>query len=151
VYDYTNELARNAALMFEKAWGTKVFQGDQAHYGRMPIIPLPNGDSVSDMVAKTLMAYLQSAENITAFLPFIPIEFVLFSAFFSHLSIFSSLFFTSVFLVLNSGKKTLCLRLSCQIYNTMEEYEKLADVISKMKGNYNIVSLAVDVAREYLS
>ena len=62
--------------MFEKAWGTKVFQGDQDHYGRMPIIPLPNGDAVSDIAAKTLMAYLQSTENTTVFLPFIPVKFV---------------------------------------------------------------------------
>jgi len=123
VMNYTNELARNAAQMFEKAWGTKVFQGDQEHYGRMPIIPLPNGDNVSDVAAKTLMAYLQSSENVTVFLPFIPID----------------------------GKKTLCLRLSCQIYNTLEEYQRLAEIISNMKGQYNVVSLATDVALEYLA
>jgi len=123
VWQYTNDLATKAAQMFEKAWGTKIFQGDPEHYGRMPIIPLPNGDTLSDMVAKTLMAYLQSSENITVFLPFIPIN----------------------------GRKTLCLRLSVQIYNTMEEYQRLADIISKMKGEYNIVSLATDVAREYLA
>ena len=148
MWNYTNELARNAAAMFEKAWGTKVFQGDQAHYGRMPIIPLPNGDTVSDLAAKTLMAYLQSSENTTVFLPFIPIKFVSFPFFFIHVFNWFSLF---EFGHLNSGKKTLCLRLSCQIYNTMEEYVKLADIISKMKGQYNVVTLATNVALEYLS
>jgi len=123
VWEYTNELARRAAAMFALKWGTKIFQEDQDHYGRMPIIPLPKGDAVSDIAAKTLMAYLQSSEKTTVFLPFIPVD----------------------------GRKTLCLRLSCQIYNTMEEYERLAKIISDMNGDYNVVALASSVALEYLA
>eukprot|EP01106_Pelomyxa_sp_JSP_P018282 TRINITY_DN81_c0_g1_i6.p1 TRINITY_DN81_c0_g1~~TRINITY_DN81_c0_g1_i6.p1 ORF type:complete len:677 (-),score=206.96 TRINITY_DN81_c0_g1_i6:74-2050(-) len=116
-WEYCNTLAVKAVKLLEEAWGTKVFQGTPDHYGRQPIMPLPRGQNLKPGVAPELTAYLMANHNITAFFVVLPVK----------------------------GVPTLCVRLTINIYNTIEEIQFLAKVIKEMTIPYNKISVIQDI------
>eukprot|EP01006_Ploeotia_vitrea_P030285 TRINITY_DN62743_c0_g1_i1.p1 TRINITY_DN62743_c0_g1~~TRINITY_DN62743_c0_g1_i1.p1 ORF type:complete len:616 (+),score=50.64 TRINITY_DN62743_c0_g1_i1:61-1908(+) len=108
VRTYCHELAHQAVELLEQEWGTKCIQ-DKEHRGALPIMPLPQGENAPQGAEVKVMAYLLvEIDHITAF--------CLMEDF--------------------GGVPTLCVRLTCQIFNSLEDYKKLAVAINNMKGAY---------------
>eukprot|EP01105_Mastigella_eilhardi_P006655 TRINITY_DN181_c0_g1_i5.p1 TRINITY_DN181_c0_g1~~TRINITY_DN181_c0_g1_i5.p1 ORF type:complete len:365 (-),score=92.78 TRINITY_DN181_c0_g1_i5:34-1128(-) len=122
VMEYCSETAKQAVQILEQEWHTTVFQGDPKLYGRLPIVPLPNGIFVKASVIKQIMAYLALCQNITAFLVCIKIK----------------------------GVPTVCVRLSCQVWTEPNEVRQLAQVVLDLGGAYNTGKVATQMASDLL-
>uniref|UniRef100_A0A7S1IC17 C2 domain-containing protein n=1 Tax=Eutreptiella gymnastica TaxID=73025 RepID=A0A7S1IC17_9EUGL len=81
----------------------------QPQINSLPIVPLPNGQNPGKMDAAKVMAYLLIKHKITAMLVKINL----------------------------AGVPTLCVRLTCQIFLEVSDFEKLANAVLELKGNYS--------------
>jgi len=86
-------------------------------YGSLPIVPLPNGQNRTKMDAAKVMAYLLIKHKITAM----------------------------VVLINLSGVNTLCIRLTCQVFLELSDFERLADAVCELEGNYSGGNMAKEV------
>ncbi|KAH3767045.1 aminotransferase class V-fold PLP-dependent enzyme [Pelomyxa schiedti] len=111
VYEYGYALANECITMLEGQWHTRIFQ-KPGLFGRMPIIPLPNGIFVADPAVKQIMGRLALCNEITCFLVLIPIK----------------------------GIPTVGIRISCQVFNDLSEVKKMAKAINEMNGNYSAIN-----------
>eukprot|EP01061_Rhynchopus_euleeides_P032689 TRINITY_DN54389_c0_g1_i1.p2 TRINITY_DN54389_c0_g1~~TRINITY_DN54389_c0_g1_i1.p2 ORF type:complete len:136 (+),score=54.50 TRINITY_DN54389_c0_g1_i1:46-408(+) len=100
----------------KQKWGTDPVQERPEYYGNMPIIPLPNGDGATALEAAKVMAYL-SKHSITAFL------------------------LVATF----KGTPKLCVRCSCQIYTSLEDWTELADTVAALKGKYGALDVVAGI------
>eukprot|EP00727_Mastigamoeba_balamuthi_P013690 m51a1_g8944 putative class v aminotransferase (696) ;mRNA; r:982298-985155 len=119
VWAYGRDFACKAVDILEAKWGTKVFQRDPECYARMPLVPIPNGTVQTRATASALMAYL-AAKKITVLMPRIKIK----------------------------GIDTICVRVSCQVFNELAEVHRLADAILELKGDYSTLQIAAGVMKE---
>eukprot|EP00754_Rhynchopus_humris_P022381 Rhum_TRINITY_DN14788_c34_g1::Rhum_TRINITY_DN14788_c34_g1_i1::g.119271::m.119271 len=117
VREYCRAQAQRCCRILGDAWGTEPFQGDSAHYGNMPIMPLPNGRNSENADAAKVMGYLMTKHNITAFLLVYPIK----------------------------GVPTLCIRCTCQIYTDDDDWRRLAAAVKQLGGKYGALSILADL------
>eukprot|EP01064_Diplonema_japonicum_P030073 TRINITY_DN5002_c2_g1_i2.p1 TRINITY_DN5002_c2_g1~~TRINITY_DN5002_c2_g1_i2.p1 ORF type:complete len:694 (+),score=85.10 TRINITY_DN5002_c2_g1_i2:23-2083(+) len=119
VRGYCHEQARRCVEILGELWGTKPFQQDQAHYGSLPIMPLPNGENHADQrdAVKT-MGYLSVKHGITAFAVIVNI----------------------------SGTPTLCIRCTCQIYTQDSDWISLGNAVLNLEGNYSSLNVIKELS-----
>ncbi|KAJ9437477.1 putative L-cysteine desulfhydrase 1 [Diplonema papillatum] len=113
VRNYCRSQAVACVAILTEKWGTRVFQQDLEHHGCLPIIPLPKGENAENATAGKVMGYLMVKHKMTAFLLVTKIR----------------------------GVNTLCIRVTCQIYNDEEDWNKLADAVNQLKGNYKSLKI----------
>ncbi|KAJ9473169.1 putative L-cysteine desulfhydrase 1 [Diplonema papillatum] len=103
---YCRKQAQDAVRFLGQEWGSQPLQGTPEKYGNMPIMPLPASDIPPVLAFAHNLAYL-TACGVTAFL---------------------------LILTINKTPQ-LCLRLSCQIYTSMSDWQHLSSLIRKPSGN----------------
>jgi len=109
IQDWCWDLARQMVECLERMWGTRAVQtlGGSPCYGRLPVIPVPNGSYPPPESALRLMYFLAVQHRMQAFC-----------------------------FVGNYGVPTLCVRLSAQVFGHVSDAEALGWAILGLNGEY---------------